>query len=207
MLAARVPRLLAALKSATREEYWVSCSESKRSLENGIHMLHAFINNHSSHSHTVILLLNLVWLPIYLWWFSPNTPGGNHGNLHAVTIWSPHLMSTRHEFNQLSRCWGRPSESGGHPAALSGRWSRNVPTSFSLGILAKWCHQLRPFAATIWWVFSTMLGSYVVGTIWPKCAFTSHSCSDAMNFDGFAKGKLGTGGFGHDISESIGEHE
>lgn len=41
MLAARVPRLLAALKSATREEYWVSCSESKRSFENGIHMLHA----------------------------------------------------------------------------------------------------------------------------------------------------------------------
>lgn len=60
MLAARVPRLLAALKSATREEYWVSCSESKRSFENGIHMLHAFINYHSSHSHTVILLLNLV---------------------------------------------------------------------------------------------------------------------------------------------------
>lgn len=73
MLAARVPRLLAALKSATREEYWVSCSDSKRSFENGtgIHTLHAFINYHSSHSHTVIILLNLVWLPIYLWWFSP----------------------------------------------------------------------------------------------------------------------------------------
>ena len=26
-----------------------------------------------------------------------------------------------------------------------------------------------------------MLGSYVAGTIWPKCAFTSHSCIDALN--------------------------
>lgn len=63
MLAARVPRLLAALKSATREEYWVSCSESKRSFKKWYPYAacqHAFINYHSSHSHIVILLLNLV---------------------------------------------------------------------------------------------------------------------------------------------------